>query len=400
MAKVFIVGTCDTKSEELWYLKSILVHQGLEALIVDVGTQKHELPADISNATVNSYQPDGINVLDMNDRGGAITAMSEALKHFLLEADDCKGVIGIGGSGGTSLISHAMKALRLGIPKIMVSTVASGNTRPYVGASDILMMYSVADLAGLNSITRLVLDNAANALAGMVKGSSNPGQESADKPLLGLTMFGVTTPCVMHIRQHFKDEFDCVAFHATGIGGMSFEKLVYSGLMHHVIDVTLTEICDLMMGGIMSAGESRLDAFIQQALPYVGSVGALDMVNFGDMESVPAGYRSRLLYRHNAQVTLMRTTPQENVAMGKWIAQKLNQMPGPVRFLLPEKGVSLLDMPGKPFYDPEADQALFATIKEHFLVSGNHQLHLLPYAVNDVEFAEALIHSFEEINRK
>ncbi|MDX2245826.1 MAG: Tm-1-like ATP-binding domain-containing protein [Bacteroidia bacterium] len=396
MSAIFIIGTCDTKSAELLFIQTVLEKEGVFAQIVDVSTQPHIFPADISNITLAGHHPLGQALLNLPDRGEAITAMSEALRTFLLTTKGLAGVIGIGGSGGTSLITHALKALPVGLPKIMVSTMASGNTRPFVEATDIMMVYSVTDLAGLNSISRTILANAAQALAGVLNGK--PQVISDVKPALGMTMFGVTTPCVQYIRSHFEDRFDCVVFHATGIGGQSFEKLVSSGMVKHVIDVTLTEVCDHLMGGILSAGESRLDAFIQTRIPYIGSVGALDMVNFGSIDSVPEHYRHRNLYKHNAAVTLMRTTPEENVLMGKWIAAKLNRMEGPVRFFLPEKGVSLIDSPGKPFYDPEADHALFDTLEKELIHTENRRLIRLPYEINDPAFAEALIESFNQLH--
>ncbi|MEZ4777634.1 MAG: Tm-1-like ATP-binding domain-containing protein [Bacteroidia bacterium] len=396
MSAIFIIGTCDTKSSELIFLRTVLEKEGIEAKIVDVSTKRHPISADISNLSLAVHHPMGEALLDLPDRGEAITAMGEALQSFLLNTSGLSGVIGIGGSGGTALITHAFKALPVGLPKIMVSTMASGNTRPFVEATDIMMVYSVTDLAGLNSISRTILANAAQALAGMLNGKP---QVIADvKPALGMTMFGVTTPCVQHIRSHFEDQFDCVIFHATGIGGQSFEKLISSGMMRYVIDVTLTEICDHLMGGVLSAGESRLDAIIHTKIPYIGSVGALDMVNFGPLDSVPEQYSHRNLYKHNAAVTLMRTTPEENVLMGEWIAAKLNRMEGPVRFLLPEKGVSLIDSPGKPFYDPEANQALFETLEKHVIQTENRQIIRLPYEINDPAFAEALIESFNQLH--
>lgn len=257
----------------------------------------------------------------------------------------------------------------------MVSTMASGNVAPYVGPNDIAMMYSVTDVAGINKISRVVLANAAHALAGMIKGPVPLGE---DRPLLGLTMFGVTTPCVDMVRHTMEKDYDCLVFHATGAGGQSFEKLVDSGMMKAVIDVTTTEVCDHLMGGVLSAGEGRLDAFARTAIPYVGSAGALDMVNFGAMDTVPEKYKNRNLYVHNPQVTLMRTTPEENAIMGEWIGKKLNAMTGPVRFLLPMKGVSMIDAPGQAFHWPEADEALFDALERTVLQTDARRLVKLP----------------------
>ncbi|MEZ4828775.1 MAG: Tm-1-like ATP-binding domain-containing protein [Bacteroidia bacterium] len=396
MSAIFITGTCDTKSAELIFLRDVLAREGFDAKIVDVSTQHHEFPADISNLDIALHHPLGEQILSLPDRGEAISAMGEALRNFVLNTPRLSGIIGIGGSGGTALITHAMKALPAGLPKVMVSTMASGNIRPFVEATDIMMVYPITDLAGLNSISRTILNNAAQALAGMLSGK--PQVLSDIKPALGMTMFGVTTPCVQAIRSHFEDHYDCIVFHATGIGGQSFEKLVSSGMMHHVIDITLTEVCDHLMGGVLSAGESRLDAFIQTKIPYIGSVGALDMVNFGPRDTVPAHYQNRNLHVHNAAVTLMRTTPEENRQMGEWIAAKLNRMEGPVRFFIPEKGVSMIDSPGKPFYDPEADHALFEALEKSVVQTESRRLIRLPYEINDPAFAEAVIESFNQLH--
>ena len=253
MPTVYIIGTCDTKNAELSWLRKVLSSEGIQAKIIDVSTQRHEYQSDISNETLVAYQSSVENLLELTDRGAAIIAMSEALSAFLAQ-QEVAGVIGIGGSGGTSLITKTLRALPLGVPKVMISTMASGNTRPFVEATDIMMIYSVTDLAGLNSISRKILANGAQALAGMVRGNIEIPQD--EKPALGMTMFGVTTPCVQHIRRHFEDQFDCVIFHATGIGGLSFEKLIASGMMRYVMDITLTEVCDHLMGGILSAGKN------------------------------------------------------------------------------------------------------------------------------------------------
>jgi uncharacterized protein (UPF0261 family) len=281
------------------------------------------------------------------------------------------------------------------VPKVMLSTVASGDVRRYVGPSDICMMYSVTDVAGLNRISEQVLANAAHALAGMI--AHRPREAPERRPAIGLTMFGVTTPCVQAVTRTLADRFDCLVFHATGTGGQAMEKLVDSGLLTGVIDATTTEIADLLMGGTMSAGEDRLGAIIRRRIPYVGSCGALDMVNFGARDTVPEKYRDRTLYQHNPQVTLMRTTPAENAAIGRWIAEKLNRGEGPVRFLIPEGGVSMIDAPGRPFHDPAADRALFEAIQSSFRPAANRTLIRLPHHINDPPFAEALVEHFLEI---
>jgi uncharacterized protein (UPF0261 family) len=262
------------------------------------------------------------------------------------------------------------------------------------------MMYSVTDVAGINRISARVLSNAAHALAGMVAWSAagrRSGAEVEDKPAIGLTMFGVTTPCVQAVARQLEETHDCLVFHATGTGGQSMEKLVESGLLAGVIDVSTTEIADEIVGGVLTAGPERLDAIIRTGVPYVGSVGALDMVNFWAMDTVPARFAARNLYRHNQNVTLMRTTPEENVRIGEFIVEKLNRMEGPVRFLIPEKGVSMLDDEGKPFRDPAADKALFDTIAAGFRATADRRLLRLPHHINDRQFSDALVESFREI---
>jgi uncharacterized protein (UPF0261 family) len=396
MAKAYVIGTCDTKGQELGYLKQLLEAAGVPTILVDVGTRSDGSGADVTPQEVAACHPDGEHAVFSDDRGAAIGAMATALAAFITTRDDLGGVIGAGGSGGTALISPALRALPVGIPKVLVSTVASGDVAPYVGPADICMMYSVTDVQGLNSISRRVLGNAAHALAGMMQ-HRIPAAREPQKPALGLTMFGVTTPCVQAIAKALEADYDCLVFHATGTGGQSMEKLVDSGLIAGVIDVTTTEVCDLLMGGVFSAGEDRLGAIIRTRVPYVGACGALDMVNFGAMATVPERYRGRNLYVHNPQVTLMRTTPEENLRMGMWIAARLNRMEGPVRFFLPEGGVSLIDAPGMPFHDPEADRALFDTLEAKVVTSANRKLVRLPGNVNDEAFAAALVAAFREI---
>lgn len=398
MKKAYVIGTCDTKYHELAYVRDLIREAGVETVLVDVGIKAHEYDVDVSRQEVASFHPEGDAFLDnVDDRGEAVIAMSRALESFVRDREDIGGVIGLGGSGGTALVTTGMRQLPIGVPKIMVSTVASGNVAPYVGPNDICMMYSVTDVAGINRISRVVLGNAAHALAGMVR-ESIPEEKNAKEPL-GMTMFGVTTPCVNQLLDILQEEYDCLVFHATGTGGQSMEKLVDSGVMKHVIDVTTTEVCDLMMGGVFSAGEDRIGAVIRSGIPYVGSCGALDMVNFGAMDTVPEKYRDRNLYVHNQQVTLMRTTPEENRAMGEWIGKKLNQCTGPVRFLLPEKGVSMIDAPEMPFYDPDADEALFRAIEETVEETADRKVIRVPFHVNDPEFVAALVENFREINK-
>ena len=371
---VYAVATMDTKGHELAFVAECLRAAGVAVTIVDVGVQSAPcVVPDVDRATVAGFHPTAegrIAALAPGDRSPAIAAMSQALVAFLKREHDSgrlSGVIGIGGSGGTALITPAMKALPIGLPKVMVSTVASGNTAPYVGSSDITLMYSVVDVAGLNSVSRRVLGNAAAAIAGMVRFPVPPEE---GKPTLGMTMFGVTTPCVTMVRESLEGQgFDCLVFHATGTGGQAMEKLVEAGLIKGVLDVTTTEVADEVVGGVLACGPARFDAILEAKIPYVLSLGALDMVNFGAIETVPERFRGRKLHVHNAQVTLMRTTPDENRRCARWIAAKLNRATAPFRVLIPEKGVSALDAPGQPFFDPEADAALFDEL-ESAVVAG------------------------------
>jgi uncharacterized protein (UPF0261 family) len=321
--------------------------------------------------------------------------MSEALARFVLSRDDLAGIVGAGGSGGTALITPSMRALAVGVPKVMVSTVASGDVGAYVGPSDIAMLYSVTDVAGLNRISRQVLGNAAHALAGMI--SHRVPDDPAAPPVVGLTMFGVTTPLVSTLANRLTPSFEPLVFHATGTGGQSMEKLVDSGLVAAVLDMTTTEIADHIVGGVFSAGPDRLGAIVRRRVPYVGSVGAVDMVNFGPFDSVPRQFRDRQLYVHNPHVTLMRTNSDENVAIGRFIAEALNRCDGPVRFLLPEGGVSLIDAPGQPFHDPVADAALFETIERLVKPTRHRVVERVDSNINDDAFADRVICNFDEI---
>ena len=391
----YVAGTFDTKARELFFLRQCLEKLGLRVVTVDLSTSGKPSPASVHPREVARHHPGGEAAVFSGDRGSAVTAMALAFEHYVLTRRDLGGLISAGGSGGTSLATPGMRALPIGVPKVMVSTMASGDTRPYVGPSDICMMYSVTDVQGINRISEKVLANAAHALAGMV--THPPAESAVTKPALGLTMFGVTTPCVQAVAKRLQDEFDCLVFHATGVGGQSMEKLADSGLLAGVIDVSTTEVADEIVGGVLSAGPTRLDVFARHALPYVGSCGALDMVNFGGWDSVPERFRGRRLYRHNPTVTLMRTTADENRAIGEFLAAKLNAMRGPVRFLIPEGGVSAIDQPGQPFHDSEADRVLFTTIEQHFRAGPERRLVRLPHHINDEAFAEALVAAWHEV---
>jgi uncharacterized protein (UPF0261 family)/ABC-type branched-subunit amino acid transport system ATPase component len=393
----YVAGTFDTKGRELFFLRSCLEKLGLRTVTVDLSTSGGPSPAMVHPREVARHHPRGERAVFTGDRGSAVAEMAVAFANFVARRRDLGGLVSAGGSGGTALATAAMRRLPIGVPKVMVSTVASGDVRPYVGPSDICMMYSVTDVSGINRISEQVLSNAAHALAGML--AWRPAERAETRPAVALTMFGVTTPCVQAVTRQLEDEHDCIVFHATGTGGQSMEKLVDSGLIAGVIDVTTTEICDELVGGVLSAGPERLDAVIRSRVPYVGSCGALDMVNFWAFDTVPARFSGRTLYRHNQNVTLMRTTPEECARIGRFIAAKLNLMDGPVRFLIPERGVSALDAPGQPFWDPAADKALFDALAAEFRGSPHRRMIRLPYNLNDQEFADALAANYLEISR-
>jgi len=395
--EVYVVGTFDTKGAELGFIRDRIVDQSLRVRTVDLSTSGKPSSADVPPHMVAAYHPGGANAVFSGDRGASVRAMAEAFEAWIQRQPGIAGIISAGGSGGTSLATPAMRSLPVGVPKVMISTVASGDVGRYVGPTDITMMYSVTDVQGLNRISRQVLANGANALAGMVKAARTPAGAAAQKPGLGLTMFGVTTTAVQQIAALLEDRYDCLVFHATGTGGRSMEKLVDSGLLAAAIDLTTTEVCDMMMGGVFPATEDRFGAFIRTRTPYVGSVGALDMVNFGAPDTVPERYKGRVFVEHNPQVTLMRTTAEENARMGEWIAGRLNEMTGPVRFLIPEGGVSALDVPGQPFHDPEADKALFDAIARTFQETASRRLIRTPHNINDPAFATAAVAALDDI---
>lgn len=398
MKRVYVVGTADTKGEELAWLADRIAQAGMPVLRVDVGTRAPAASVDVPAEIVASHHPQGVAaVLGIDDRGAAVSAMGAAFAAFISTRDDVAGIVGIGGGGGTSIITSGMRALPLGLPKLMVSTLASGDVSPYVDVSDIVMMPSVTDFAGLNLLSRTILHNAAQAIAGMAR---NPAEVQAGKPAVGLTMFGVTTSCVMAIGEQLRDRYDCMVFHATGTGGRSMEKLADSGLLAGIIDITTTEVCDLLIGGVLPATEDRFGAVARTRLPYVGSVGALDMVNFWAPPTIPERYRSRTFYEHNPNVTLMRTTAEECVRIGQWIVERLNRCEGEVRFLIPEKGVSAIDIEGGPFFDPEADAALFEAIESGLKQTERRRLIRLPLHINDPQFARAAVAAFEEIAKR
>lgn len=397
-AVVLVAGTLDTKGPELRFVRDLLNARGIRTALVDLSTSGRETVADIPARQIGVYHPQGPGVVFSNDRGQSVAGMATAFELWMKQQANVAGIISAGGSGGTAMATPAMRTLPVGTPKIMISTVASGQVERYVGPADIMMMHSVADVQGLNSITRQVLANGAEAMAGMVVARRQQAPLVESKPAVGLTMFGVTTPCVQQITSSLESRFDCLVFHATGVGGRSMEKLVDSQLLQGVIDVTTTEVCDHLMGGVFAASEDRFGAMAREQMPYIGACGALDMVNFGAPDTVPERYRGRLLYEHNPQVTLMRTTADENRQIGVWIGERLNRMEAPVRFFLPEGGVSLLDAPGMAFHDPEADAALFTALEATVRQTSNRQLIRLPHNLNDQAFSDALVENFMALN--
>jgi uncharacterized protein (UPF0261 family) len=390
----------DTKGHELAYIAERIRAAGGVPVLVDVGTgEAAQVQADFSREVVAAFHPQGRDAaLIHRDRGEAVTAMSEALQVFLLhefEQGRIAGVIGIGGTGGTALISPALRALPIGVPKMLVSTVASGNTSPYVGTSDFAMMNSVVDVAGLNRVSRQVLGNAAHAIVGM---AAHEVQSGEHKPTVGMTMFGVTTPCVTQVREALETAgWDCLVFHATGTGGQAMEKLAASDLIEALLDLTTTEVADEVVGGVFKAGPRRFDLLAQRKIPCVMSLGALDMVNFGARDTMPEAFRKRNLHVHNAQVTLMRTTPAENREFARWMAPKINRSVAALTLLIPEKGVSLLDAPGQPFHDPEANEALFRELEKLIEQTAERRIVRLPYHINDSEFARAAVQEFQTL---
>ncbi len=395
---VLVVGTLDTKGDELRYMRDLIREAGVPVRLVDLSTTGGHAGADVPAHQVAAFHPRGAAGVFTNDRGASVAGMTEAFARWLARQGGIAGIVSAGGSGGTAIVAPAMRALPIGIPKLIVSTVASGEVRQYVGTADITMMHSVADVQGLNAITQDVLGNAAHAVVGMVQARRGARRRAAGRPAAAVSMFGVTTPCVQQITALLKETWDCLVFHATGTGGQAMERLIDDRRVAGVIDITTTEVADMMMGGVFPCTEDRFGAVIRTRIPYVGSVGALDMVNFGAPETVPERYRGRTFYQHNPQVTLMRTTAEECTRMGRWIAERLNLMEGPVRFFLPERGVSALDVQGGAFFDPAARTALFAAIEATVRPSANRRIIRLPHAINDAGFAAAVVEEFRRLH--
>jgi uncharacterized protein (UPF0261 family) len=388
---VFLPGTFDTKGTEFAFLKSLLEKQGFHCICADAGVlNPPSFAPDISREDVFLAAGTTLNkVLLEKNRGEAVEAAANGLAKIALDLFNqgkIHGVLGMGGSAGTTLGTSAMRALPFGIPKIMVSTLASGQVRPFVGVKDITMMHSVVDICGLNRISKKVLSNAAYAIAGMLNAPAI--SSTLEKPLLAATMFGVTTPCVELGRNILEQSGrEVLVFHATGTGGLTMESFIRDGLIKGVLDITTTELADELVGGILSAGNKRLTAAGIMGIPQVISVGALDMVNFGPMDTVPEKFRSRRLYAHNSNVTLMRTTPEENDLLGKEIALKANAAKGPTAIIFPLHGISALDASGQPFWWPQANQALRESLK--LWLSPGVEYIEMDLHINDPVFGEA-----------
>lgn len=394
---VVIVGTLDTKGPEFQFVRDLINQAGIKTLVIDAGVMAvpafaPEIPRErvyeSAGTTLSAIQKAG-------DRGKAIELAAVGVSKIVTDLQargEIDGIIGLGGSAGTTIATAAMRALPFGIPKVMVSTLASGQVKQYVGVRDILMMHSVVDISGLNRISRQVLSNAAGAIIGMVGPSSQTAvrglpPEGHDKPLISATMFGVTTPCVEAARKIIEQQnYEVLVFHATGTGGMTMESFIRDGLIEGVLDITTTELADELVGGILTAGRDRLTAAALHGVPQVISLGALDMVNFGPRDTVPDKFRDRRFYQHNPNVTLMRTTPDENDKLGKEIAEKASAARGPTTVLVPLKGVSAIDAEGQPFWWPEADAALFQSLRNW--ISPSVELIELDMHINDPRLAQ------------
>ncbi len=398
MATVVLLGTLDTKGREYQYLRERLTERGVDVLVVDAGVFEPLAEAEIGQDEVAAAGGADVAALRAaGDRGAAVETMGRGAAEVVrrLHAEGrLDGILAVGGSGNSSIAAQAMRVLPVGVPKLIVSTLASGDTRPYVGATDVSMTYSVVDISGLNRISERILSNAAGAIAGMATTSVAEGGDA--RPLVGATMFGVTTPCVTRARERLEElGYEVLVFHATGTGGQSMEALARGGFLAGVLDITTTELADDLVGGVLSAGPDRLEAAGELGLPQVVSLGALDMVNFGPRETVPAQFEGRNLYVHNPTVTLMRTTPDECAELGRRIARKLSAATGPTALFVPLRGVSMIATEGQPFHDPAADEALFGALREG--LGQNVEVHELDLDVNDPAFADAMaerLHDF------
>lgn len=402
MKTIAIAGTFDTKGAEYLYVKELIESLGLGTFTIHTGVFEPTFKPDVSNAQVAEAAGMDIKTLvDKKDRALATEVLSKGMEKLVLKLykqGKFHGIISFGGTGGTSLVTPAMRALPIGVPKVMVSTVASGNTAPYVGASDIIMMPSIVDVAGINSISTKIFTNAVFAIAGMVKFENKKVVDK--KPLIAATMFGVTTPCVTAATKYLeKRGYEVLIFHATGIGGQSMEALIAGGFIEGVLDLTTTEWADEIIGGVLNAGPYRLEAAGKNHIPQVVSVGALDMCNFGTYDTIPKKFERRNLYKHNPTVTLMRTNIEENEAIGKKLVEKLNMAKDKTTLMLPLKGISGIDVEGQPFYGVEEDKMLFDTLRNG-VNKNSVEVIEMNCAINDVEFAEAAAQKLIDLMNK
>jgi uncharacterized protein (UPF0261 family) len=402
MASVVLLGTLDTKGPEYAFLRDRVLDAGCDVILVDAGVMSDRSPGDITaDEVARAAGEDRATLAAAGDRGPAVAAMTRgavAVVRRLYDEGKLHGILGMGGSGGSSLISAAMQGLPVGVPKLLVSTVASGDTRPYVGTSDIAMMYSVVDIAGINGISEKILTNAAAGIAGMATAAEAFVSRIEKKPLVGATMFGVTTPCVTTAREWLEAHgYEVLVFHATGAGGRSMEALIEAGFISAALDITTTELADELVGGVLSAGPDRLEMAGTLGIPQVVSLGALDMVNFGPLDTVPPQFKDRNLYVHNATVTLMRTTRDECAELGRIIARKLNAAKGPLTVFVPLRGVSMIDVVDKPFYDAEADAALMGELRAG--LRPDVELVEVDTDINDPAFATAMAERLDALYR-
>lgn len=398
--RIMAMATLDSKGHEIAYVAEALRDLGIEVKIADVSLRgEPQIRHDYSREEVAACHPHGRDaVFAASSREAGMAAMGEAMAKLIereLQASDLRGAIGMGGSEGSSLIAPALRRIPLGLPKLLISTLASGDTRPYVDIADMTLQFPVTDLAGLNFVSRQILRNAAAALAGMVQVAKTVKPTA---PSVGMTMFGVTTLCVDRVREGLgRIGYEGVVFHAVGTGGAAMERLASEGAFQGLIDLTTTEVADALAGGIFPATPDRFEGVAKHHLPAVMSVGALDMVNFGSRDSVPGPYRLRNLYAHTPLITLMRTSMTENVAAGRFIAERINPGQGPLILLLPEGGISALDAPGQPFYDPDADAALFRALETQVKQTAHRVVRRVPWHINDPRFAAAALAAFAEV---
>ncbi len=392
MPTIAVLGTFDSKGAEHAFVADALRIQGFNTRLINVGClDAPTLTPDVGTDIIAAAgDPDWRSILTRKDRGECVALMARGAARVVSEMaarGEINGIISLGGGGGTAIATAAMRALPIGFPKLMVSTLASGQTGPYIGTSDIVMMPAIVDVSGVNRVSRTIFSNAAGAIGGMVTAATRRRTEPAsDKPLIVASMFGNTTAAVNESRRLLESAgYEVLVFHATGTGGRSMEALIASGLVSGVLDLTTTEWADELVGGILSAGPERLDATAKAGIPAIVVPGCLDMVNFGEPKTVPARFAGRLFYHHNPQVTLMRTTPAECAELGRIIAEKVNRYTAPVTVLLPAGGISIISAPGQPFYDPAADAALFESIHRH--VRKGIRVVDSPLPINDPEFA-------------